>query len=81
MHSKKKELMRKFLRSSFFSAPQNYTYPSRSYPYVQRGVPPNYYNETNDRLGILDDLFIPRQEGGDQHVDVYRDNSDDEIFV
>jgi hypothetical protein len=56
-----------------FSSPQIYTYPGRSNPYVQSGVPLNY--------GNLEDLFTPNRNDADQFVDVYRDNSDDEIFV
>jgi hypothetical protein len=67
-----------------FSAPQNYTYPSRAYPYVQSALPPDSHIEVDDRLGTLRNLANEYnvQQGAKQRFDIPRDNDDDdEIFV
>jgi len=64
--------------------PQYHTYPSRSHSYIQSGLPPAYYNETDDRLGTLRDLINEYNvaRGANRRFDIIRDmNDDDEIFV
>ena len=59
------------------STPQHYTYPARSYPYVQKSLPPNFSNQTTD---ILDDVFYPFRTT-DQRMNISRDNNDEDIYV
>lgn len=64
-----------FFSKSIFRTPRFYTYPSRSDPYVLRGLPSNYYVDEIHHLDALD-LF-----NSNQHIDIYRDNDDEDIFV
>ncbi|CAF1668315.1 unnamed protein product, partial [Adineta ricciae] len=62
---------------------QNYTYPSRNYPYTHGGVPSTYLGETDDRLGVLRDLVneYTLENGSSGRVNLARDLDDDEIYV
>ncbi|CAF1524763.1 unnamed protein product, partial [Adineta steineri] len=64
--------------------PQYNTFPSRNQAYNRRNLPPSYFNETDDRLGILRDLIneYNLERGANPRVNITRDvDDDDEIYV
>ncbi|CAF3585495.1 unnamed protein product, partial [Adineta steineri] len=60
------------------------TFPLRNQAYNRRILPPSYFNETDDRLGVLRDLIneYNLERGANPRVNITRDvDDDDEIYV